>query len=62
MNLVGADVAEYAPQNDPVRQFGYGAAGLSWKLLIWLAECVKKRNGGVDNPTVWDMALGNVTL
>lgn len=62
VNLVGADVAEYAPQNDPAKTFGYCAAGLSWKLLIWLAECAKRRNGGVDNPTVWDMSLGNVTL
>lgn len=62
VNLVGADVVEYAPQNDPAKTFGYIAAGLSWKLLCWLAADVKKRNGGVNHPTVWDMALGNVTL
>jgi arginase family enzyme len=62
VNLVGADVVEYAPQNDPARTFGYIAAGISWKLLCWLAADVKRRNGGVNNPTVWEMALGNVTL
>jgi agmatinase len=62
VNLVGADVVEYAPQNDPARTFGYIAAGLSWKILCWLAADVKRRNGGVNHPTVWDMALGNVTL
>ncbi len=62
VNLVGADVVEYAPYNDPAKTFGYIAAGLSWKLLCWLAADVKKRNGGVNNPTVWEMALGNVTL
>ena len=62
VNLVGADVVEYAPMNDPAKTFGYIAAGLSWKLLCWLAADVKKRNGGINHPTVWDMALGNVTL
>jgi arginase family enzyme len=62
VNLVGADVVEYAPQNDPVRTFGYVAAGLSWKILCWLAADVKRRNGGVNHPTEWPMALGNVTL
>ena len=62
VNLVGADVVEYAPFNDPAKTFGYIAAGLSWKILCWLAADVKRRNGGVNNPTVWDMALGNVTL
>ncbi len=62
VNLVGADVVEYAPQNDPAKTFGYIAAGLSWKILCWLAADVKRRNGGKNHPTVWDMALGNVTL
>ena len=62
VNLVGADVVEYAPYNDPANTFGYIGAGISWKLLCWLAADVKRRNGGVNNPTVWDMALGNVTL
>ncbi len=62
VNLVGADVVEYAPFNDPAKTFGYIAAGLSWKIVCWMAAEVKRRNGGVNNPTVWDMALGNVTL
>ena len=62
VNLVGADVVEYAPFNDPAKTFGYVAAGLSWKILCWLAADVKRRNNGKNNPTIWDMALGNVTL
>ena len=44
VNLVGADIMEYAPQNDPVRTFAYYAAGLGWKMLCWLAADV----GGHD--------------
>jgi arginase family enzyme len=62
VNLVGADVVEYSPQFDPAKTGGYIAAGLSWQILCWLAADVKRRNGGVNNPTVWDMALGNVSL
>jgi arginase family enzyme len=61
VNLVGADIMEYAPQNDPVRTFGYYAAAFGWKLLCWLASDVAKRNGE-RRPTVWAQAFGNVTL
>lgn len=61
VNLVGADVMEYAPQNDPARTFGYYAAGFGWKLLCWLAADVARRNGE-DRATVWPQAFGNVTL
>ena len=36
-------------------------AGLSWKILCWLADDMAKRNGE-KRPTVWDVAFGNVTL
>ena len=61
VNLVGADIMEYAPQNDPVRTFGYYAAAFGWKLLCWLAADVAKRNGE-RRGTVWPQAFGNVTL
>lgn len=61
VNLVGADVVEYAPQNDPAKTGGYIAAGLSWKLLCWLADDMRKRNGE-ERLTVWDTAFGSVTL
>lgn len=61
VNLVGADVVEYAPQNDPVKTFGYVAAGLSWKILCWMAADMAKRNGEA-RPTVWEQAYGSVTL
>ncbi len=61
VNLVGADVVEYAPGSDPTRVCGYVAAGLSWKLLCWLADDMAKRNGE-KRATVWDMAFGRVSL
>ncbi|KPK13374.1 MAG: hypothetical protein AMJ56_02015 [Anaerolineae bacterium SG8_19] len=61
VNLVGADVVEYAPQNDPVRTFGYVAAGLSWKILCWMADEERRRNGE-ERHTQWPQAFGNVTL
>ena len=61
VNLVGADIMEYAPQNDPVRTFGYYAAAFGWKLLCWLAADVARRNGE-RRGTVWPQAFGNVTL
>jgi arginase family enzyme len=61
VNLVGADVVEYAPGSDPTRSCGYTAAGLSWKILCWLADDMAKRNGE-KRPTVWDMAFGRVSL
>ena len=61
VNLVGADVVEYAPQNDPAKTFVYVAAALSWKILCWMAADMAKRNGE-DHPTVWEQAFGSVTL
>ena len=61
VNLVGADVVEYAPALDPTRSCGYIAAGLSWKLLCWLADDMARRNGE-KRETIWDVAFGNVTL
>lgn len=61
VNLVGADVVEYAPQNDPAKTFGYVAAALSWKILCWMAADMAKRNGE-ERPTVWEQAFGSVTL
>ena len=61
VDLVGADVVEYAPFNDPAKTFGYVAAAMSWKILCWLADDMRKRNGE-ERPTVWDQAYGNVTL
>ena len=61
VNLVGADLMEYAPYCDPARTFGYYAAAFGWKLLCWLASDVAKRTGE-RRPTVWPQAFGNVSL
>ena len=61
VNLVGADVVEYAPYLDPSDADGYTLAGLSWKLLCWLAELAAERNGE-RRPTQWPQAWGRATL
>ena len=61
VNLVGADLMEYAPYCDPARTFGYYAAAFGWKFLCWLASDVAKRNGE-RRGTVWPQAFGSVTL
>ena len=61
VNLVGADVVEYAPFCDPAKTFGYYAAAFGWKLLCWLAVDVARRNGE-RRGTVWPQAFGSVTL
>jgi len=61
INLVGADVVEYAPYLDPSLGDGYTLAGISWKLLCWLAAETARRNGE-ERPTEWSMAFGKVTL
>jgi len=61
VQIVGADVVEYAPYCDPAKTFGYVAAALSWKIMCWLAADVAKRNGE-RRGTVWPQAFGSVTL
>jgi len=61
VNLVGADVVEYAPYMDPSQGDGYTLAGLSWKLLCWLADVTAARNGE-KRPTEWPQAFGKVSL
>ena len=61
VNLVGADVVEYAPYLDPSNADGYILAGLSWKLLCWLADMTAKRNGEA-RPTEWPLAFGKASL
>ncbi len=61
VNLVGADVVEYAPYMDPSQGDGYTLAGLSWKLLCWLADATAARNGE-KRPTEWAQAFGKVSL
>ncbi len=61
VNLVGADVVEYAPYMDPSQGDGYTLAGISWKLLCWLADLTAKRNGE-KRPTEWPQAFGKVSL
>lgn len=61
VNLVGADVVEYAPYLDPSHADGYILAGISWKLLCWLADLTAKRNGE-ERPTEWPQAFGKATL
>jgi arginase family enzyme len=61
INLVGADVVEYAPALDPTNKDGYQATGLSWKLLCWLAAEERRRNGE-ERPTQWELTMGSVSL
>lgn len=61
VNLVGADIMEYAPQCDPAKTFGYYAAAFGWKFVCWLAADVARRKG-VREGTVWPQAFGNVSL
>ena len=61
VNLVGADVVEYAPYLDPTKGDGYTLAGISWKLICWLADLTAKRNGE-HRPTIWPQGFGRATL
>lgn len=61
VELVGADVVEYAPYLDPSSRDGYTLAGLSWKLLCWLASDVSHRLGE-QRPTEWPTGWGAKTL
>ena len=61
VNLVGADVVEYAPYLDPSDSDGYTLAGISWKLLGWLADQTAKRNGE-RRQTEWPQAFGKASL
>ncbi|MGK7953967.1 MAG: arginase family protein [Crocosphaera sp.] len=61
VNLVGADVVEYAPYLDPSNADGYTLTGISWKLICWLADLTAKRNGE-KRKTIWPQAFGRATL
>jgi arginase family enzyme len=61
VNRVGADVVEYAPYLDPSNADGYTLAGISWKLVCWLADLTAKRNGE-KRQTQWPQAFGRATL
>ncbi len=61
VNLVGADVVEYAPMADPTSKDGYHAVGLSWKIFCWLAAEVARRNGE-KRKTEWPLAMGYASL
>lgn len=61
VNLVGADVVEYAPMADPTSKDGYQAVGLSWKIFCWLAAEVARRNGE-KRKTEWPLAMGYASL
>ncbi len=40
---------------------GYILAGISWKLVCWLADLTAKRNGEA-RPTVWPQAFGKASV
>jgi len=61
VNLVGADVVEYAPYLDPSNADGYILAGISWKLVCWLADLTAKRNGEA-RVTEWPQAFGKASV
>jgi arginase family enzyme len=61
VNLVGADVVEYAPMADLTLKDGYNATGLSWKIFCWLAAETARRNGE-KRKTEWPLAMGYASL
>ncbi len=61
VNLVGADLVEYAPLLDPTKKDGYNLVGLSWKILCWLAAETARRNGE-KRQTEWAQAFGYASL
>ena len=58
INLVGADISEFAPEKNTNEKDGLIAAAFGWELLTWLAECRYYRNGEKANPTTWPMTFG----
>jgi agmatinase/guanidinopropionase len=61
IDLVGADVVEYAPYMDPTLKDGYLAAAYAWFLLRWLATEVSRR-AGEKRLTEWPQGFGAVSL
>ncbi len=61
VNLVGADLVEYAPLLDPTKKDGYNLVGLSWRILCWLAAETARRNGE-QRQTEWSQAFGYASL
>lgn len=61
INLVGADVSEHAPLNDPTLKDAIVASGISWKILCWLADERAKRQGEWRK-TQWPLAMGYASL
>ena len=61
INLVGADVVEYAPYLDPSNADGYILAGISWKLFCWLAD-EHARRAGRTRQTEWPLAFGKASV
>jgi agmatinase len=57
INLVGADIAEFAPQKNSDEKDALLTAAFGWELLTWLAECRHIREGK-KNPTNWPMNFG----
>ena len=52
MNVVGADLMELSPPNDPTGKSACLASGIAFELLCLLAECRAKRTGE-ERPTRW---------
>ncbi|NOH28495.1 arginase family protein [Vibrio mediterranei] len=57
INLVGADIAEFAPQKNSDEKDALLTVAFGWELLVWLAECRHIREGK-KNPTEWPMSFG----
>ncbi|WP_163931815.1 arginase family protein [Paraferrimonas sp. SM1919] len=57
INLVGADIAEFAPQKNDDEKDALLTAAFGWEFLVWLAECRHIREDK-KNPTKWPMNFG----
>ncbi len=61
VNLVGCDVAEYAPMWDPSGKDAIVACGIAWDLFCWLSERRADRQG-INRVTDWPLAMGYSSL
>ncbi|WP_234497562.1 arginase family protein [Vibrio maritimus] len=58
MNLIAADISEYAPSHDTHgRSTGFNVAALIFETMCMLADTKYRLNGEVRNPTKWDLNL-----
>ncbi len=61
VNLVGADISEYAPMYDANGRDAIVTCGIAWKIFAWL--CTKRaERQGEWRKTEWPMAMGYASI